>query len=338
MSLLDYAVTFKDEHSEPIVNIGIFPRGHVTILAGEPGVGKTWVVLSIARGVADGTHGLGLPDNASYEQNRVIIFAGETGVKLLNERMKLLGGIKHAENVAILSTHLLFMNGVDVSLNSTKGLENIQEALEQFRPAIVFFDTVISFIGDGKDESNQADMTEIVRNLSLIASKTNCAIVLVHHFRKRQQRAISAERDQNEIIGSSAFIRLASVIVSLEKKGTVRFCRCLKSWWREFTPFSFDIKNTPKGVKISDNYDYDIDGAHSLASALERACDFIRQNFADVDEFTTAQVLSKTTIGERNIREALRMLRQSGDIVAEQTSAHGIVYKFITANDNTDDN
>ena len=66
----------------------ILPEGGVSILGGEPGSGKTWLVLVLARDVAGGQLFLG---RFTTEQGPVLIIDEESGQNRLRKRMKKLG-------------------------------------------------------------------------------------------------------------------------------------------------------------------------------------------------------------------------------------------------------
>lgn len=286
---------------EPVERIGVFPRGYVSIVAGAPGVGKTWFMLNVCKSVADGIVGLGEMIEP-YKQGRALIFAGETGVRMLVERMRLLGGVANLENIRVISSHEMARLDIDVMINTAIGRQNIEMGISEYRPDIVFFDTMISFVSGGKDESSQADMTDPVRVLSMIASKYGCAIVLMHHFRKKGTASgeVSAGmRGLDEVIGSSALTRLASLVIGIERKREVRFCHCIKSWWEEFTPFGFTIKRNGENVELAVSYSYSIDGATSIATSCDKVLAWITKNLTD-ENFCIIDVMAGTGLTSRD--------------------------------------
>lgn len=316
MSILDYSYVLTPNIADKkIEKVGLFPKGHVSLVAGEPGVGKTWFMLNIARAVADGTNGFGLPmPKDTYKRGRVLIFAGETGVKLLADRMRLLGGCKNLESIRVLSSQALMSQDIDVMINTAIGRKNIAEAVDLFKPDVVFFDTMISFMSGDKDESSQVDMTDPIRGLSYLANKYNSAMVMLHHFRKRTKSSDKSNRDLNEVIGSSAFIRLASLVIGLERVKDVRMVKCLKSWWEEFLPFSFKIVKDGDGLNLDVNYDYDSDGHVSVVNTFQRAKDFIFSTYKEDDIFSSAQVISDSGMGRNTVMTIISAMLTNGEI------------------------
>lgn len=277
--LLQHSLLLDPKYTEkPVEFVGVFPRGYVSIVAGVPGVGKTWFMLDVCRSIADGLPILSDADGEIHK-GKALIFAGETGVRMLVERMQMLGGVDNLPSIRVVSSHEMARLDIDVMINTAIGRKNIDEAIKEFRPDLVFFDTVISFMSGGKDESSQADMTDPIRGLSAIAGAYNTAIVLMHHFRKRPTQTTDTQsRGLDEVIGSSALTRLASLVVGIERKREMRFCHCIKSWWKEFAPFSFIIKQDCEGsLHLEACYDYTADGDYSVVPGARRVLAKIKE-------------------------------------------------------------
>ncbi len=233
------AASFKTEF------VGIFPRGYVSMLVGEPASGKTWFMLSMCRGIADGAMGLGSPIH--YKQGRAVILAGETGIGLLCTRYKELGFPVHPENITVFSAAMC--TGDDtLMLDTERGIANLTEIVTELKPDVIFVDTLISFCSG--DESDIKLMADPVRKLTVVAQKAKTAIVLCHHFRKKKQ-GVASGLTLSEVIGTSAFTRLAALVAGISVDGDCRTVQCIKSWYHPFQRFDFILKNNPTGVYIT---------------------------------------------------------------------------------------
>ena len=333
VSIMQHAITLDPRLAEePVKYVGLFPRGYVSLVAGEPGVGKTWFMLDVARSVADGRLGMGDPYEP-YERGKVLLFAGETGVRMLVDRMNQLGGVENLNRIQVISSHQMARMDIDVMLNTAIGRKNIEDAIRDYRPDIVFIDTVISFMGDGKDESSQVDMSDSIRVLGVLANTCNTAIVLLHHFRKRASKASEEARSQNEVIGTSAFTRLTSLVIGLERKGEVRYVHCLKSWWKEFNPFSFRIIDKGGKVVLAQNYSYDSEGARSTVPASFRILDWLAKHKADGSEVTIAEVSAELGIERTAVAAALDMGLAKGRLILLRNSGGGKRKIYAVKND-----
>lgn len=303
--------------------VGVFPKGHISILVGEPSVGKTWFLLDLCRGVADGMTAIG--SWQPYKKGKAIIFAGETGVRLLAERLELMGGMCNLGDLRVFSSQAMMEKSIDVMCNTALGRKHIAEAIEEFKPDIVFFDTLISFTASGADESNIVDMADPIRALTSIANKYDCAIVLVHHFRKSKKSERDTMKDMNDVIGSSALIRLASLVVGIERKGEIRVCRCLKSWWKEFRPFAFTIKEQEGCVRLCCDYDVDESGGKSYVSATNRVEQHIKETYRGV-EFSISDVVRSSGISRNTVATAMQGLFNQGVIFHSRKDRHTQYY------------
>lgn len=323
--MLEHGITLTRELANvETETVGVFPKGYVSILAGEPAVGKTWLMLGIAKGVIDGVNSVGL-ERERYRQGRVLLFAGETGVRLLAKRFfDLLPETTHIENLVVMSAHKLAMENVDVMLTTALGRKNIEAAIKEHKPEIVFFDTMISFTGDGKDESSQADMSDVIRQMSTVAQRYNTAVVMIHHFRKRSKIAKEDQptvRQLDEVIGTSAFSRLAAVVVSIERNNDVRTVRCLKSWWKEFRPFSYRIETSKGHVELTVDYDYDQYGTHSVVPAVEKIQQQVLERYtSEGEQFTLQDVVLLTGYNMNKCSLALTALLSAKKIVSRGKS------------------
>lgn len=330
--LLENSVLLTEKIANTDVEkIAIFPKGHVTLIAGEPGIGKTWVMLSVAKSLAEGTKGIGSPLD-KYPKGRTLIFAGETGVRLLANRVKLMGGITPLESCRVISSHICANMNIDTMINTAIGRKNIENAISEFRPDMVFFDTMISFMADGKDESSQVDMADCLRGLGVIAAKYNTAMILIHHFRKRKG-GVESERSMDEVIGSSAFTRLASVVIGIERRRELRIVRCLKSWWEEFSPFAFTITKNDKGVVyLHQDYSYNSDGSMSPARVPRLLSEKIKQDYAD-SVFTVMGVAGNYDVSRATASEAIQILLTRNEAHFEGKSGYTKTYRLGAGSD-----
>ena len=297
-----------------IETVGLFPKGYVSIIAGAPAVGKTWFMLSITKGVIDGVNGLGI-EKGDYPKGRVLIFAGETGVRLLAQRFyQLLPESSCVDNLRVISSQAMLSSDVDIMLSTALGRKNIEQAISEFKPSIVFFDTMISFVEGGKDESSQADMTDIIRSMSNVAQRQNCAIIMMHHFRKRKNGGDSVGRSLDEVIGTSAFSRLASVVVGLERKDCVRYCKCLKTWWTEFRPFAFRITSDNDTVTLLADYEFDENGVKSKVPTVRRIIREINDTFNYETSFSISDVAAAFNEDRGNVSLAITSMLNDGTL------------------------
>ena len=270
---------YRDDVTPDIEKVaGLFPKGYVSIVASMAGAGKTWLMeylscqLSIGGKILDGIV-------AKSKPQKTLIFAGETGKKLLDKRLAKTNWSYQPENIIIYEAMKWAKLGVPYMMNTPAGQETIAAVAETERPAIIWFDTFLSF--HTVDESDMANMNALFQFLLRMASFYDLAIVLNHHTRKKPSRAKGEKHEytQDDVIGSSTTARLANsiYIISVEdldagrSKQTVKN---VKAWDKKIPPFTYEFIETDDGYtdfKIG----FDTEGNNVMWSLRERLKEYI---------------------------------------------------------------
>ena len=231
----------------------IFPKGAISMVVGASGVGKTWFMLRL---VCDLSVGGSILDGFAYEPQpkRIVIFAGETGHELLIRRLKATSWKANKDNVMIYSALEARRNKIILDLDNARGQANITSIVKEYKPDLVFFDTLSGF--HTQDENKADAMKPIVNYLMDLGNATGIADVLMHHTRKRKTKEQQYEMTQDEVIGTSILNRDVALLIGIEaakdeiNNEAVRMgsnawniVRPLKSWYAKFSPFSYRIVN-----------------------------------------------------------------------------------------------
>lgn len=146
---------------------GLLPSG-LTILAGRPKVGKSWLALQIAVAVATG----GRVFNEHIEKGSVLYLALEDSPRRLQQRLKDL-------NAPPLD-HLRFETAwTDLT---DGGLTDLVMAVQKMTPRLIVIDTLARSARIDHNDVNQT--TTILSNLQTIAQEGDCAVLVVDHHTK----------------------------------------------------------------------------------------------------------------------------------------------------------
>lgn len=168
---------------------GLLVEG-LTILAGRPKKGKSWLSLMIGWAVAGG-HTL---DGRATTQGEVLYLALEDTARRLQRRLqKLRGGVDPWPVPAALHLHTSWPRGGD-------GLQALGERLAEAAGAVrlVIVDTLAKFRPPATGQaSGYADDYEAVAGIKALADAYGASVLLVHHTRK-----MKAEDPFDEVSGT----------------------------------------------------------------------------------------------------------------------------------------
>ncbi len=190
---------------EPVWAIpNLLPAG-LTILAGKPKVGKSWLALQVAQSVAAGGVALG----EKVEAGAILYLALEDPPRRLKIRME-----KQNWRLGLPAEFMplgQFARQIGDLLDG--GGERLALQIERQGYRLVVIDTLSRSVYG--DQSDVAEMTSALTPIQEMAHAHNCAVVLIDHHRK----AFGADPDAvGDILGSTAKGALADSIWGLYRE------------------------------------------------------------------------------------------------------------------------
>ena len=183
--------------------VGWFPLGKLIILAGQPGTGKTTLILAIAAIV---TVGGSLPDGTKAEIGSVVIWSGEDGVAdTLVPRLIAMGADM---------TKVFFVAGKGkVQFDPSQDLPQLAEMIKAVPDVkMVVVDPVVSAISG--DSHKNAEVRKSLQPLVDLGVDTGACIVGISHFNKSGG---NTSNPLDLISGSIAFAAVARVVLGAAK-------------------------------------------------------------------------------------------------------------------------
>lgn len=155
------------------------PYGKVTIIQGDPGEGKTTVVLQIIAKLTKGEAILsetseGKSEEIGVEPINVIYQTAEDG---LGDTIKprLLAAGADCSRVLVIDDQEQPLTMVDARL---------EEAIIQTKARLVVLDPIQGFLGVGVDMHRANEILPLMKRISVLAEKYQCAIILIGHMNK----------------------------------------------------------------------------------------------------------------------------------------------------------
>jgi archaellum biogenesis ATPase FlaH len=169
---------------------GYICKGDTTLLVGEPNVGKSWLSLSLAVSIADGTNTwLG---HEVCTQGRVLYIDEENPHDVVYHRLRQLG----AENFD--NMRYLHRQGVRLDRNFDKLLD---EAIA-YDPTMIVLDSLTRL--HTKDENNAGEMAKLFNDsINVLCRETGAAVIIIHHTNKVQSDSSYVKTRGSSDIGAA---------------------------------------------------------------------------------------------------------------------------------------
>lgn len=201
---------------------GIIPEAGCGLLVAAPKVGKTRIAIEMALGLATGRKPLGI---SMRKPLPVGFFSLEDGEYLFSSRLNegingsqgrqkyhWDGHIKPDLSWQPAAPMSLFTNFAQIDLSDDADKQRLYETIEKYELKLVIIDTLSMAIGKS-DVSNSKDMYAILKDIKTIAKATGCAIMFIHHTRKRVFE--KGETIQEMVLGSTGLHAWCDYIMNL---------------------------------------------------------------------------------------------------------------------------
>ena len=148
------------------------PYGKLTIIQGDPGEGKTTLVLNIAAVLSKGQ---GLDEYMNPEQPLHIIY--QTAEDGLADTVK-----PRLEKAQADCNNIFVIDETDVSLSMLD--ERIEQAILKEKAKLMILDPIQAYLGARMDMNRANEARDMTKHLGQVAERTGCAIVLIGHMNK----------------------------------------------------------------------------------------------------------------------------------------------------------
>lgn len=292
------ALLAEADSDEPWLIEGVWPEAGCGFFAGEPKSKKSFLALLLAYAVVTGRAFLG----RGVRRGPVLIVDEENDRRELKKRMRRvargLGVDPQQKDIVIAAPSVL-------RLDDDESVAELDRLMSQVRPALVVLDPFVRLHrGDENDASSVAALLGRLRTLS---RAHRCAIVVVHHMRKKGEGRGGVAHGQR-MRGSSDFHGWLDAAVYTEVE-------------RDAIKLTFEsryaVAPEPIHVNLADAADavlITVVDAPQDAAPDDRS-DSLRAVLARQSEpLTKEQLKGATGLGDKALRKALESLRTSGEL------------------------
>lgn len=216
-------------------------RGYLSVLVGEPGIGKTNIAMRLAGSCITG---MPWPDGtpAPSQHSRILWIDTEQGRTIAAEAATKMGIPKEQIPIAIADPSDVFS---EVSLDNADHIQLITWEIVANQPDLVIIDSLGA--AHSRDENSATKMTPLLKKLASLARNRDVAILAIHHINKGDPKDTSGELTLNRIRGSNTIAYHARTIMALDHptrwpEGTNRFHLLKSNLSKKPDPLAYQIE------------------------------------------------------------------------------------------------
>lgn len=287
------------------------PLGKVTLVDGDPGLGKSTFCLDIA---ARNSTGAPMPDGNPGMRGGTVLLTLEDGLAdTVVPRLTAMG--------ADLS-RIVALQGVAYSDGTSRfvtisDIDVIEEAVKRVSAKLLIVDPLMGYLGSEVNSHRDQDVRQALGPLSRLADKLNLSVVVIRHLNKSGgSQSIYRGGGSIGIIGAA---RCGYLIAKDPQDENKRVIACIKNNLAPMPPsLSFHIESVDTTSRIA----WDGVSSHSAdallaipvseeeRSALDEAKDFLLEILAEssVDSKEIQKQAKAAGISERTLQRAKKIL------------------------------
>jgi RecA-family ATPase len=272
------------------------PFGKITVIQGDPGDGKTTVVLAIAAAV---TTGAALPETSKTTPPMSVIF--QTAEDGLGDTVKprLVQSGADCERVIVIDE-----SEKELSLSDIR----IEQAITLTGARLFILDPLQAYLGADVDMHRANEIRPVLKRIAAIAEKTGCAVLVVGHLNK------GTNKSQYRGLGSIDIQAAARSVLTVGRIKGKPYTRAIAQGKNNLAPegaaIGFEL-DPQTGFRWIGTIQITIDELLSGVmperdSTYDRAVDFLKSQLADGEQLAAElyQRAAEKDISERTLKKA----------------------------------
>ena len=177
-----------------------FAKGELTIVEGDPQVGKSYFVQMVSKAICDGSK---LPCVRPYvkQLGKVLYFDMENDPGSVTKKRMKWNGMKNFAN--FLQVPAMF------SVHDPAARRAVYNLIEKERPLVIVFDTLMTYLGK-TDVHKSSEASQVAAWFRQLARRYGCAVIALRHLTKNSKGS-ALHRGQ----GSASFVGMARFVVTV---------------------------------------------------------------------------------------------------------------------------
>ena len=277
------------------------PFGKITMVQGDPGDGKTTLMLHIASLLSRGAE---MPFSYSTAMVGNVVYQSVEDNPGDTIKPRLI-----RENADCSRIAFLLCDSQPLTLLS----DQWEDAIRQASARLLVIDPLQGYLGNGVHMQQAGDMRQAMQHLTRVAERTQCAVVIVGHMNKS-----SAGKSLYRGLGSIDIVAAARSVLLIGRSPDDRNIRVLaqikNSLAREGPTLGFELAEN-QGIRWIGQYDITVDDILNGApdeggTKLDKACAelkrLLREGKQPCNEIYEA--MEGEGIGKRTVDQAKKLL------------------------------
>jgi archaellum biogenesis ATPase FlaH len=177
------------------------PLGKLTLIEGNPGLGKSWLTLAIA---AATSKGYALPGGRPERPANAVLMTAEDG---LGDTVKPRLEDMEADLTRVTALRAMMDKDGHEQFVTLRDLDVIEKVITAEKPALVIVDPIIAYTSTN-DTNKAHEVRSLLSPLAALAEKHHCAVVAVRHLNKSSAQALYRGQGSIDFIAAcrSAFV------------------------------------------------------------------------------------------------------------------------------------
>jgi len=164
---------------EYVVNI-LIQKYSTNILYGDPGLQKTYIVMTMGAAITLGDDWAGI----GVQEGKVLFIDEESGEHRFKRRLReVFNGYGYTKKPAN-SDNFHFVTGTGINLLKPSGIGTLKQLIRRHKPDLVILDA-LQDVMEGGDENSSGDITRVFNALNRISKSLKTAFLVIHHTNRK---------------------------------------------------------------------------------------------------------------------------------------------------------
>lgn len=301
------------------------PFGKLTVLEGDPGVGKGHLAMKIAAAV---TTGHALPGGEHRAAADVVLVSLEDGLgDTLRPRAEAAGAALERIHTV---TGVTGSDGFERLPTIPGDVALLAERVRETGAKLLILDPITAYVGSDTDTYKDQEVRRALLPLALLAEETGCAVIVVRHFTKKSGNKITAGGGSIAITGIARMVLMVAEHPDDPARRVLAVSKSNLAPVPDSLEFSIEDDGTGSRLVWGGRSDFTADtlhtaraeGANEEAGVTTECMDWLRDHLTGKDDTSRKDVLragKDNGFTDRTIDRAAKKL----DVVKRRTGFQG---------------